>query len=43
MVMPQHFDEAKHIWKTFVPKSGQAETVQGELLRGQESGSGLTK
>jgi hypothetical protein len=32
----QYFDEAKKIWKTFVPKSGQSETVQGELLRAIE-------
>ena len=29
-------EEAKQIWKSFVPKSGQAETVQGELLRAVE-------
>lgn len=29
----QYLDEAKFIWNEFVPKSGQAETVQGELLR----------
>jgi hypothetical protein len=31
-----HFDEAKNIWQSYVPKSGQAETVQGELLRAIE-------
>jgi hypothetical protein len=31
-----YFEEAKQIWKSFVPKSGQAETVQGELLRAVE-------
>ena len=31
-----HFEEAKSIWQTFVPKRGQAETVQGELLRSVE-------
>jgi hypothetical protein len=31
-----HFEEAKNIWKNFVPKSGQADTVQGELLRAVE-------
>ena len=31
-----HFEEAKSIWQTFVPKRGQAETVQGELLRAIE-------
>lgn len=30
------FDEAKHIWQTYVPRSGQADTVQGELLRAVE-------
>jgi hypothetical protein len=32
----KYFDEAKRIWKSFVPKSGQSETVQGELLRAVE-------
>jgi len=32
----QYFEEAKKIWQTFVPKSGQSETVQGELLRAVE-------
>ncbi len=31
-----YFKEAKAIWTRFVPKSGQAETVQGELLRAVE-------
>lgn len=31
-----YFEEAKSIWKEFVPKSGQAETLQGELLRAVE-------
>ena len=31
-----HFEEAKSIWQTYVPKRGQAETVQGELLRAVE-------
>jgi hypothetical protein len=31
-----YFEEAKNIWQTHVPKSGQAETVQGELLRAVE-------
>lgn len=31
-----HFKEAKAIWMQFVPRSGQAETVQGELLRAVE-------
>ena len=32
----EHFQEAKAIWTQFVPKSGQAQTVQGELLRAIE-------
>ena len=31
-----HFDEAKQIWKLHVPPRGQADTVQGELLRAVE-------
>ena len=30
------FKEAKSIWQTYVPRTGQAETVQGELLRAVE-------
>lgn len=26
----------KHIWTTYVPRSGQSDTVQGELLRANE-------
>ncbi len=29
----KYFEEAKYIWKNFVPKSGQADNLQGELLR----------
>ena len=29
----KHFDVLKALWKNKVPKSGQANTVQGELLR----------
>ena len=32
----QYFDEAKRIWETAVPGSGQADTVHGELLRAVE-------
>jgi hypothetical protein len=32
----EYFEEEKKIWQQFVPKSGQAETVQGELLRAVE-------
>ena len=31
-----HLEEARAIWAQFVPRSGQAETVQGELLRAVE-------
>jgi hypothetical protein len=31
-----YFEEARSIWSQFVPKAGQAETVQGELLRAVE-------
>ena len=31
-----YFEEAKTIWQECVPKSGQAKTVQGELLRAVE-------
>ncbi len=29
----KYFCECKYIWKNYVPKSGQAECLQGELLR----------
>ena len=32
----KYFEEAKNIWKTQVPSSGQAKTVQGELIRAVE-------
>jgi hypothetical protein len=32
----KYLEEGKQIWKLFVPKSGQADTVQGELLRAVE-------
>lgn len=32
----KHLETAKIIWQTLVPKSGQADTVQGELLRAVE-------
>ena len=32
----KYFEEAKQIWTLFVPPSGQAKTVQGELLRAVE-------
>ncbi len=32
----QYFDICRDIWKTKVPKSGQADTLQGEMLRQAE-------
>ena len=32
----QHFNEAARIWRECVPKSGQADTTEGELLRAVE-------
>ncbi|MFD3274338.1 hypothetical protein ACE3MS_30040 [Paenibacillus dendritiformis] len=32
----KYFNEAKYLWQTYVPKQGQAETVQGELIRAIE-------
>lgn len=32
----KHLKECRHIWKTMVPKRGQADTLQGELLRQTE-------
>ncbi|MEW9701864.1 hypothetical protein [Paenibacillus sp. SI8] len=32
----KYFEEAKFLWKTYVPKQGQSETVQGELIRAVE-------
>lgn len=29
----KYFEEAKYIWKNLVPKNGQANNLQGELLR----------
>lgn len=36
MTEQEYFEKAKYLWQTFVPKSGQAETVQGELIRAIE-------
>ncbi len=36
MTAEEYLETGKFIWKTYVPKSGQAETVQGELLRAIE-------
>lgn len=30
---PKYFNECKDIWKNYVPKDGQADNLQGELLR----------
>jgi hypothetical protein len=32
----KYFKEAKYLWQNYVPKSGQADTVQGELMRAIE-------
>lgn len=32
----KYFQECKYIWKNYVPKSGQAQNLQGELLREME-------
>jgi len=32
----KYFEEAKNIWKNYVPKSGQSEIVEGELIRAIE-------
>ncbi|KRR14631.1 hypothetical protein CQ12_10905 [Bradyrhizobium jicamae] len=32
----RYFEEARTIWKTKVPSNGQADTVEGELLRAVE-------
>jgi hypothetical protein len=32
----RYFEDAKKLWETLVPKSGQAATVQGELIRAIE-------
>ena len=29
----KHFEECKYIWKKLVPKSGQADNLQGEMVR----------
>jgi hypothetical protein len=32
----KHFEEARMLWQTYVPARGQADTVQGELIRAVE-------
>jgi len=32
----RHFEEARELWRTYVPARGQAVTVQGELIRAVE-------
>ena len=29
----KYFDECKYIWRNYVPERGQANNLQGELLR----------
>jgi hypothetical protein len=36
MTEEEYFDKAKFIWQNYVPKSGQSNYVQGELLRAVE-------
>lgn len=36
MTPENYLELGQFIWKTYVPKSGQAQTVQGELLRAIE-------
>lgn len=36
MTEEEYLENGKYIWQNFVPKSGQAEFVQGELLRAIE-------
>lgn len=36
MIKIKYFEEAKFIWKNYVPKNGQSDTVQGELIRAVE-------
>lgn len=36
MTKEEYHTQAKYIWKTYVPKSGIAETIQGELMRSIE-------
>ena len=31
--LQKHFEECKYIWRNMVPKSGQANNLQGEMLR----------
>jgi len=36
MSEPNYIEIGRFIWQNYVPKSGQADTVQGELLRANE-------
>lgn len=36
MTEDEYRELGRHVWQTYVPKRGQAETVQGELLRANE-------
>jgi len=36
MPEPNYIEIGRFIWQNYVPKSGQADTVQGELLRANE-------
>ncbi|MBC6491822.1 hypothetical protein ACFSQD_11140 [Flavihumibacter stibioxidans] len=37
MTPEEYLETGRYIWNTYVPKSGQAQTVQGELLRSIEN------
>ena len=36
MITDEYLALGRHIWQTYVPRSGQSLTVQGELLRANE-------
>ena len=36
MIPDEYLALGRHIWQTYVPRSGQSLTVQGELLRANE-------
>lgn len=33
----EYFEKAAFLWQTYVPRTGQADTVQGELIRAVEN------
>lgn len=36
MTSDEYLELGRHVWRTYVPKRGQSDTVQGELLRASE-------